>query len=102
MILRVEISRESENDLEKIFDYTLGMHGIDQAYKYVASFDEVLENLAIHPLIGRERNEIHQGLRSIIKDFHVIFYRIMDDRIRIVRILHTAQDLPKRFVWHGN
>ena len=47
-----------------------------------------------NPKSGRERFEIRMGLRSIVQNSHVIFYRILKDRIRIVRILHGSRDLP--------
>lgn len=97
MELYIEISVAAEYDLEDIFDYTESEHGVDQAFTYVSSFDETFEKLLTHPEMGIPRPEIHKGLRSILKEFHVVFYRIMPDRIRIVRILHGSRDLPKQF-----
>ncbi len=51
----------------------------------------------IFPMTGRERGEIRIGLRSVIKENHVVFYRIVKSRVRIVRILHGSRDLPKYF-----
>ena len=90
-----ELSAEADNDLEEIFDYTDHEFGIDQAIKYLSAFDDTFEQLLKNPQIGRERKEIRDGLRSTIKYMHVVFYRILEDRIRIVRILHGSRDLPK-------
>jgi toxin ParE1/3/4 len=90
-----ELSPESDNDLDGIFDYTEREFGIDKAVQYVSGFDDVFEQLVKNPKTGRERNEIRSGLRSIIKESHVVFYRILKDRIRIVRILHGSRDLPQ-------
>ena len=89
----VEISVEAELDLEEIFEYTLTMHGIERAKKYVSAFDDIFESLAQYPELGKNRIEVRMGLRSFVKDFHVVFYRIIQDRIRIVRILHRSRDL---------
>ncbi|BFM15185.1 hypothetical protein R50073_13680 [Maricurvus nonylphenolicus] len=62
---------------------------------YVGAFEEIFAELILNPELGRERPEIRQGVRSIAKDSHTIFYRILQDLILIVRILHTSQDLPK-------
>ena len=97
MNLFVVISKAAEFDLEDIFDYTYTEHGIDQAVKYVSDFDVVFENLARHPNLGRDRSEIREGLRSFLHKHHIVFYRIMMDKIRIVRILHEARDLPRQF-----
>ena len=97
MGLFVEISMAAEQDLEDVFDYSLQEHGLGQAVKYVSSFDEAFQNLTTYPEIGRARLEIRVGLRSILKSYHVIFYRILSDRIRIVRVLHRNRDLPRQF-----
>lgn len=49
------------------------------------------------PLKGRARPEIREGLRSHIQESHIVFYRLIKDRIRIVRILHGSRDLPQNF-----
>ena len=93
MSLFIEISVEAEYDLEDIFDYTEINHSIDQAFQYVSSFDEVFDLFIDNPRMGKQRLEIRRGLFSFVKDSHVIFYRILSDRFRIVRILHASRDL---------
>ncbi len=97
MLKYFELSLEADQDLEEIFDYTYVEFGVDQALKYVSSFDDVFQSIVQNPEIGRERNEIRENLRSISKEKHLIFYRVLDDRIRIVRILHGSKDLLKQF-----
>jgi len=97
MTLAVEISEEAEHDLEEVFDYTYSEHEMNQTVEYVSSFDPVFQNLALNPQLGRERMEIREGLRCHVKDLHVIFYRIKSDCVRIVRVLHGAQDLAPHF-----
>ena len=90
-----ELSVEAEQDIDSIFDYGEENHGFAQAVEYVSNFDKTFERLIQFPSLGRQRPEIRQGLRSIKKDVHIVFYRILDDRIRIVRILYRQQDLPQ-------
>jgi toxin ParE1/3/4 len=94
-ILHYELSEEADNDLENIFDYTANEWGVAQAFVYVTAFDVIFENLSANPEPGHERNEIREGLRSFVKESHVIFYRILKDHIRIVRILHKSRDVIK-------
>ncbi len=91
--LPYELSSEADADLESIFDYTLQAFGPDKACTYVESFDDTFENLASNPKLGRTRDEIVEGLRSIVKESHIVFYRILRDRLRIVRILHISRDV---------
>lgn len=92
---RFELSLPAEKDLEDVFSYTDEEYGSDQAIKYLTELDDVFQQLVENPELGRERNEIKKGLRSFPKNKHVVFYRILKEHIRIVRILHGNRDLPK-------
>lgn len=95
--MQVLLSDPAINDLEDIYDYTERIHGPAQAFVYTSVFDTSFDRLSRHPLSGRTRNEIRQGLRSIVKEHHVIYYRVLADHIRIVRILHSSKDIPRFF-----
>ena len=88
-----ELSQAADNDLDEIYDYTTKQFGVDQAIKYLSGFEVVFESLCSNPKLGRERIELKKGLRSISSESHTIFYRILKDRIRIVRILHGSRDI---------
>jgi len=90
-----ELSPEADTDIEEIFDYTEREFGLEQAVAYVSGFDDVFVQLIHNPELGKERKEIRKGLRSLLKGKHIVFYRILEDRIRIVRILHGNRDLQK-------
>ncbi|MEA1849049.1 type II toxin-antitoxin system RelE/ParE family toxin [Chryseobacterium sp. MHB01] len=91
------LSEAADKDLEDIFDYTLNNFGFDQAEKYLLEIEEVFQILVLHPESGKARNEIKEGLYSFPKDNHIIFYRVLDKYIRIVRILHGSRDVPNYF-----
>ncbi len=92
--IRYELSNIADNDIEEIFDYTEKEYGFDKAIIYVSGFEELFSSLVDNPELGRTRTEIKKGLRSIPKDEHIVFYRILSDHIRIVRVLHGSRDLP--------
>jgi len=89
------LSPEADQDLAEIFDYTHSQFGLDQAVAYLSDLDVSISHLVHYPLSGRERPEIRPELRSFPKASHVIFYRIMADHIRIIRVLHGRMDIPK-------
>lgn len=93
--LPYELSQEADKDLEGIFDYTAHKFGFDQAVIYVSDFERVFTHLSDNPKLGRERKDIRAGLRSLVKESHIVFYRILDGRIRIVRVLHASRDVIK-------
>ena len=91
------LSEIADKDLEDIFDYTFDEFGYDQAEKDLLEIEEIFQNLIANPQIGKKRDEIKQGLYSFPKDNHIIFYRILDNHIRIVRVLHGSRDISKYF-----
>jgi len=96
-LIGYELSEEADFDIEEIFDYTERQHGFNQAVKYLSDLDTVFESLIIDPKIGRKRNEIRTELYSILEQEHSIFYRILNDHIRTVRVLHGSKDVPRHF-----
>jgi len=92
-----EISEQAARDLEDIFDYTEEEFGLEKAITYVSSFDVLFQELSENPKMGRERNQIKKDLRSLLRGNHIIFYRIINLNVRIVRILHGSRDLPTYF-----
>ena len=88
-----ELSSEADRDIVDIYNYTAQKFGFKQAITYVAKFDESFELLLDNPELGVSRKEIRVGLRCLVHVNHVIFYRVMVDRIRIVRVLHSRRDI---------
>lgn len=91
------LSEEADKDLEAIFDYTEREFDFNQAVKYLSELESVLNKLVLNPNTGRKRNEIKVGLLSIPEQEHIIFYRIVNNIIRVVRVLHGSRDLPVFF-----
>lgn len=92
-----ELSVAADEDIEEIFEYTDKEYGQDQAIQYLSDLEELFAQLTDTPALGKSRDEIKTGLRSFPKAEHIVFYRVLKDRIRIVRVLHASRDLPKFF-----
>jgi toxin ParE1/3/4 len=50
-------------------------------------------NLIENPRMGPARDDIRQGLRYLVSDTYLILYRIVDDGVEIVRVVHGRRDL---------
>jgi toxin ParE1/3/4 len=90
-----ELSPAADADLVKIYRYTEQTYGEAQAGRYLDDLEKAFEDLAANPLSGRARHELRKGLRSLVKNSHLIFYRPLKDRIRIVRVLAMTQDMER-------
>ena len=76
---RVERTEQAEADLEEILDY-LDEHSPDAADRFAKIFKEKTEALAQMPEMGRAREELAPGLRSLNAGNYLIFYRPADER----------------------
>jgi len=90
-------SPEALDDREKIWDHYVGVAGQATAEKLVREIGRVIALIENHPLAGRARNEVRPGLRSFATAPHVVFYRVIDDRPEIVRLLDGRQDIEEQF-----
>ncbi len=82
------LSLNAEIDVDDIFEYSNSEFGIDKAIEYHIGLINLFIQLTSFPEEGKSRDEIRVGLRSIVYISHIVFYRILSDHIRIVRILH--------------
>ena len=80
------------NDLEGIWEYTFATWGEEQAERYLHELNWAFEELARHPKLGRSCDVIREGYRKHLVGSHVVFYRVDDQDIEIVRVLHSSMD----------
>jgi toxin ParE1/3/4 len=98
------IFRESlaEVDLLDHLDY-IADDNPDAALRFVEAVEKACERLAEMPNIGRVRQFNNPRLTGIrmwpVPGFsrHLIFYQVNEDQIRVLRILHSARDIPTLF-----
>jgi toxin ParE1/3/4 len=62
------------------------------ADRWVDELDKQLQLLATQPLMGRARDELSPGLRSLPFGRYVIFYLPLHGGVDVVRLLHAARD----------
>jgi toxin ParE1/3/4 len=93
-MLPVTRAERAEGDLADILDY-LDQHSSPAAERFAAAIDRRCGQLALQPEIGRSREELAPGLRSIVIDRYVLFYRVTPIAVEVLRILHGARDLER-------
>ena len=85
------------SDLEEIGDY-IARDNPARAESFVIELRKQCEKIARNPLGYRARNEIAEGLRSCAFRHYLILFRMQGDEVLIVRMLHGAMDIPRKFV----
>lgn len=91
-------SPEAIADLQAIWDFYVEAAGQRTAEKIVREVAETCAILKQHPLVGRMRDEVRPGLRSMVSHPNVIFYRVRNDIPEIVRVLDGRRDIETIFL----
>ncbi len=82
------ISKKAKNDLKDIGRYSLKNWGKQQRNKYLTNLDHRFHDLANEPEKGKDRDYIRENYQSYDEGKHVIYYKTIEGRIVIIRILH--------------
>ena len=94
-------TEEALDDLEAIgayFDRTSPQY----ASVVVSALYTSVEQLAEHPKLGRQVPEVeHESLRELIVENYRVIYQLREARIEIITVLHSRQDLTKKFRERG-
>ena len=94
---------EARQDMEEIFDYLDEHAGELVADRFYNAVMKTVEQLLRSPNLGercRFRNPKTKGMRKWQVDGfpnHVIFYRPVDDKLEILRVLHGARNYAACF-----
>jgi toxin ParE1/3/4 len=75
---------------------------LEIADNLVREIDRVTHRIAANPLARRSREDLLPGLRSALARPHTIFFRIANDDVEIVRVLHERRDFPALFAKDKN
>jgi toxin ParE1/3/4 len=89
---RVVFRPEAEADLTAIA-LVIAEHSVRRARSFVDRLRERCNILEQHPLAGRPRPELGDGLRSLYERPYLLIYRIQFDAAEIVAVLHSMRDL---------
>lgn len=93
---RVTRRPQAETDILDIWAY-IAADSIAEADRWIDRLDRSLATWATQPKMGREREELAVGVRSLPFGRYVVFFVTMEDGIDVVRVLHSSQDIEQRF-----
>ncbi|WPL15337.1 Toxin ParE1 [Thiorhodovibrio winogradskyi] len=85
----------AEGDLESIWNYTAGQWGIEQADRYIDFLTEAFAELADTPKIAPSCEHIRPGYRRLAVERHIIYFRVTDYGIAVIRVLHDRMDASR-------
>ena len=94
MSLRFSFTVQARHDMDDIWAYVAEDNPV-AADDLIDEFHQAVRKLADHPKLGRSREELARGLRSLALGNYIMFYRHLTDRLEVYRVLHGARDLPE-------
>lgn len=107
----IRLSRQAQNDIDEIWDYTAQTYNVGQAIKYIGLVDRALDDIEDDP--ERPTSRSHPEFGSCVRSYHissskkrsgarirtprhVIYYTLKyDDVILVLRILKDDMDAPR-------
>lgn len=91
------LSKKAQDDLVKIWDYTVETWSVKQAEFYFQNLFQAFNEIGGSPTsVGRSYEDVKTEYRGLHCGRHIVFYRILKNgRARIVRFLHESMDFGR-------
>jgi toxin ParE1/3/4 len=98
--VRLSVRPEAERDAAYHWHY-LAPHNLDAADRFLRALEDTYEKIRQQPGIGHQEGFRRQkGIRSWrVKRFprYLVFYRVSEDQIEVLRVLYGMRNLPRFF-----
>lgn len=89
------LSPAAERDLELIWTYTVRQWGVEQADRYTDFLTSAFAELADSPKTAPACDHIRPGYQRWGVERHMIYFRVTDYGIAVIRVLHDRMDAPR-------
>lgn len=90
------ISFRAITDIEEIWLYTVEKWSVDQANRYYNLIFEEINYICKMPDCGKQVHYIRIGYRASKVKSHLIFYKVANDKVEIIRVLHQRMDVENQ------
>lgn len=94
-MLDLELLDAARADLANIWHTGVLRWGEAQAERYADAIEASLQRLRDNPCMGSSRPQLLPEMRVLIVRRHLAFYRVVGDRIEVIRILHHSMDATR-------
>jgi len=95
-VKQLRLSSLAKSDLGEIWLF-IAEDNVSVADRFI---DELFSKFLIlieQPILGRDRQDVREGVRSLVCGKLVIFYKLTEGVVDIVRVLHGARDIENIF-----
>ena len=89
----VVIVDSASDDLNSIGEYIEKSVGPLTSERFIVRVIEVIWSLRFAPDRTPLRDDLQPGLRVIHADRYLVFYRIVENKVMVLRVIHGARDI---------
>ena len=90
------ISKKAIADLQEIWLYTVEKWSAEQADRYYNLIFDEINYICKNINAGKSMEHVRKGYRASKVKSHYIFYRVLNDTIEIIRVLHERMDIENQ------
>lgn len=90
--MKYRLLPQAESDVEAIGDY-IAEQNPTAAVRLIEALVSRWDLLTLHPFSGAPRDDIAPGIRHLIVGEYLTLYRVGDDAIEIIRVLHGRRNI---------
>jgi len=94
---QIILSPRAQDDLKNVRQFTVSTYSEKQAQKYLSAIEAGINQLLDNPEIGRSRDDVKSGYRSLNIEKHIMFYIIKKSEIHILGVIHGRMDITSQF-----
>jgi toxin ParE1/3/4 len=94
--MRLRVTRLAQSDIDRIHD-RIALDNPSAALRWVERARKQFKFLAANPGVGELCHDIRPDLRCFSQGNYVTFFRIVEDTLEIVRVIHGRRDVGTLF-----
>ena len=98
MTLPVTFYAVAEADVDSIISFLQLNAQRGVAAKYARRFSAAFDQLSAFPHSGSPRPRLGKGVRILVENPYLIVYRVLEDRVLILRVLDGRRRITRRLV----
>jgi toxin ParE1/3/4 len=93
---RYVINVLASRDLNEIADY-FAETSIEAGERFFREFNRKCQQLVSFPNSGKSYAQVRADLRGLPLESYIIFYRVLDDGVEILRVVSGRRNFPSLF-----
>jgi toxin ParE1/3/4 len=93
---RYVINILASQDINEIADY-FAQTSLEAGERFFSEFNRKCQQLVAFPNSGKSYAEIRSDLRGLSLEGYIIFYKVLDEGIEILRVISGRRNFPSLF-----